>query len=266
MIPFEPVATIAATRCPRGWATVCDPCTREDGRPVDPAGSCTIVHARHRPQPALAVPEPPGPDPHGSLRVVGAVQGTAVDDAGRGRPCTTLRPATRPAHAGSTGRTRSPPPWTTRRGEGLNRLPAGSSDALPTSTTTATTIRIDQATVGRARFSANVDKLRYYVEHGTIRIRWLRTRILRFLRDSVVSREIRAAPIAAGPHRRTRGVSAGATGAMNRAPTTIAGATNDRKPWTHPWSGGRTDHLHATVDERTIDGSAIRPRGERCLR
>jgi hypothetical protein len=48
-----------------------------------------------------------------------------------------------------------PPPWTTRRGEGLSRLPAGSSDGLPISTTTATTIRIDLATVGRARFGAN---------------------------------------------------------------------------------------------------------------
>jgi hypothetical protein len=75
----------------KGVATVCDPSTRRERVGWRGAGSCTVVHARHRPPPSPARPR----DPRGSGvgRVVPArSQPTpAGDDDGRGRRCTTLR-------------------------------------------------------------------------------------------------------------------------------------------------------------------------------
>ena len=54
-------------RVVQGWATVCDPSTRRERVGWRGAGSCTVVHARHRPPPSPARDDPRGSGPAGSV-------------------------------------------------------------------------------------------------------------------------------------------------------------------------------------------------------
>jgi hypothetical protein len=124
-----------ATRCPRGWATVCDPSTRPDDATRLDAGSCTVVHARHRPRPALATtPRQHQRDPRGSS--AGARRSSsAKNGGGRCRAWTTVHdPAPTQARNVQTGRRVAhsrPPPWTTRRRDPRTNLPSDQATRCP---------------------------------------------------------------------------------------------------------------------------------------
>jgi hypothetical protein len=141
-----------ATRCPRGWATVCDPSTRPDARRATATGSCTVVHARHRPRPALSTtPRQHQRDPRGSSAGSPGPQRRwtmpGVDN--RARPWAETGPQ-RPDR--STGRTRLPTPLDNASRRPIGPLPIGSSDALTTSTTAATTTNASRKAANTYRF------------------------------------------------------------------------------------------------------------------
>ncbi len=117
-------------------------------RPVTVLRTLQPVSAQGRAQSSTPVIVPGRPwrrrhvgtrrDPRGSS-ADSPVPTTEVDDAGRGRPCTTLGTDTFSAPHGSTGRTQSPTPLDNASRRPVAPLPTGSSDALTTSTTAATT-------------------------------------------------------------------------------------------------------------------------------